>query len=297
MNTIKQLRHFLALAQELHFARAASQLGISQAALSNEIKKLEKSLGFQLFDRSDRWEITLTEAGQNFFAAVKDIPSTLDFARNNAVEIARGKAGTLSIATSYFFYDYFNLGNVCRKMQERYPNVKLRICDMQRSSQVRECLKNGHADVGFMMLEPDDTGEQYRLEIKKISPIELMIGMTEKHQLAKKEIICASDLKNAHWIMPPKDEIPSIHKKLEDYYMENSLSTPIIKLEIIGFTGICQMISTGLGIGFVPELFGHRQNLIMKKTPFPMFRQLVAAKNDNNNSQIVKNFMNLLVQK
>ena len=66
---------------------------------------------------------------------------------------------------------------------------------------------------------------------------------------------------------------------------------------MIGFTGICQMISTGLGIGFVPELFGHRQNLVMKRPPFPMLRQLVAAKNENNNSQLIKNFMNLLPQK
>ncbi|MBQ4329145.1 MAG: LysR family transcriptional regulator [Lentisphaeria bacterium] len=297
MNTIKQLRHFLALARELHFARAASQLGISQAALSNEIKKLETSLGFQLFDRSDRWEITLTDAGKSFFNGIKDIPETLDFAKTNAAEIARGKAGTLSIAISYFYYDYFNLGEVCRKMQERYPNVKLRICDMQRSSQIRECLKQGQADVGFMMLEPDASGIQGGLEIKRVCPIELMIGMTAKHPLAKKEFLTAADLKNAHWIIPPKEEIPAIHKKLEDYYMENCQTMPIIKLEIIGFTGICQMISTGLGIGFVPELFGHRQNLIMKKTPFPMFRQLVAAKSENNNSLLVKNFISLIPQK
>ena len=297
MNTIKQLRHFLTLATELHFARAASLLGISQAALSNEIKKIENSLGFQLFDRSDRWGITLTDAGKSFFNGIKDIPETLDFARSNAAEIARGRSGTLSIAISYFYYDYFNLGEVCRIMQERYPNVKLRIFDMQRSSQVRECLKQGQADVGFMMLDPDDTGGEYGLEIKRLSPVELMIAMNTKHPLAKKESLTAGDLKNAHWIIPPENEIPAIHRKLKNYYMENYQTAPIVKLEMIGFTGICQMISTGSGIGFVPELFGYRQNLIMKRPPFPMLRQLVAAKNENNNSQLVKNFINLLPQK
>ena len=55
MATLKQIHDFLLLAEELHFARAAEKLGISQAALSLEVRKLEHSLGAQLFDRSDRW--------------------------------------------------------------------------------------------------------------------------------------------------------------------------------------------------------------------------------------------------
>ena len=61
MATFKQIRNFLTLAQELHFARAAETLGISQAALSAEIRKLEQDVGCQLFDRSDRWQIRLTD--------------------------------------------------------------------------------------------------------------------------------------------------------------------------------------------------------------------------------------------
>ena len=70
------------------------KLGITQSTLSNEIKKLEASLGFKLFDRSDKWDIALTASGKSYLQHVKDIPAMLDFARQNALEIARGGYGS-----------------------------------------------------------------------------------------------------------------------------------------------------------------------------------------------------------
>ena len=64
MVTLKQIRNFLAVSETLHFARAAEKLGIAPAVLSKEILKMEKTLGFQLFDRSDKRNICLTEAGK-----------------------------------------------------------------------------------------------------------------------------------------------------------------------------------------------------------------------------------------
>ena len=149
MATIRQIQHFLVLAKELHFAKSASILGITQATLSSEIKKLENSLGFQLFDRSNKWEISLTAAGENFFAGVTDIPDMLASARQSAAGIAKGEAGVLSIAISDFIYDFFNLGEVCRQMRQHYPQVKLQIHEVLRSPHVAERIRHGKADIGF----------------------------------------------------------------------------------------------------------------------------------------------------
>ena len=70
---------------------------------------------------------------------------------------------------------------------------------------------------------------------------------------------------------------------------------PLVKMEVMGFKGISQMISSGLGIGFLPEqMIDNNHNISVKKAPFPMLRNLYAASDMNTSSQIVKNFMNLL---
>ena len=295
MTTVKQLRNFLVLCDELHFARAAEKLGISQATLSNEIKKLESTLNFQLFDRSNRWEITLTDAGKSYRAAVKQIPSILSEAQQEAKKIARGQSGTLSIGISYFCHDYFDLGKICRRMQEHYPDVKIKIYDMLRPMHVASALQNGQFDIGFIMVPPDNTELLSCFYCKKICPIELMLCMSNKHPLANKKEITAADLKNCRFILPPREEIPAIHNKLSNYLYENCGTMPLVKMEVMGFNGISQMISSGLGIGFLPEqMIDNNHNISVKKAPFPLLRNLYAASDMNTSSQIVKNFMNLL---
>lgn len=295
MTTIKQLRHFLVLSEELHFARAAEKLGISQATLSNEIKKLETALNFQLFDRSNRWEITLTDAGKSYWAAVKNIPAILSEAQQDAKKIARGHAGTLSIGISYFCYAYFDLGKICRRMQEYYPEVKLKIYDMLRPKDVVKALSDGQFDVGFIMVAPDDTETLSKFYCKKLCPIELKLCVPRKHPLAKKKDLTATDLRNCRFILPPREEIPSIHNKLADYLYEHCGTLPMIKMEVMGFQGISKMISAGLGAGFLPsQMVAGDANITVKDPPFPLVRHLHAACDINSNNLVVKKFMNLL---
>ena len=124
MPTLKQIDNFLVLAEELHFARAAHKLGISQAALSNEIKKMEQSLGCQLIDRSDRWMLKLTDAGAIYLRQIRELPGTLAAAGQMARKAARGESGTLSIGVAGVVYDYRDIGAMCRNMLQKYPEEK-----------------------------------------------------------------------------------------------------------------------------------------------------------------------------
>ena len=78
MITFNQLKNFLSLAEILHFARAAEKLGITQAALSRDIKKLETELSSALFDRSDKWNIKLTAFGKVYYEHLKVLPEMLE---------------------------------------------------------------------------------------------------------------------------------------------------------------------------------------------------------------------------
>lgn len=293
MATIRQIQHFLVLAKELHFAKSANILGITQATLSSEIKKLEDSLGFLLFDRSNKWEISLTVAGENFYNSVCDIPDMLNNARQNAAKIARGEAGVLTIAISSFIYDFFNLGDICRKMRNKYPAVKLQIYDVLRSPQVAEKLRHNKADIGFFTIS-DPEKQAAGLNYLKLLPMQLMLAIPRNHPLATKDKILAADLKNTHFILPPREEAPNLRKNLDEIFMRECQIIPTVPLEVIGFTGVKQLVASGHGIGFLPARINTPETIVMRQVPFQLPRTLIAAHKENNNSPIVKNFMHLL---
>lgn len=294
MTTIKQLHHFLVLAEKLHFAKAAEELGITQATLSNEIKKLETVLGFQLFDRSNKWEISLTAPGASYLQHVREIPAMLHFARENAREIARGESGILSIAISSFIYDFFNLGEVCRKMRLQYPGVTLKIYDTLRSPLVAECIRQGKADVGFFMVSRP-AEQTAGLRYKKLLPNRMKLAMSRNHPLAEKDHISVNDLKNCHFILPPREESPMLRRKLDEIFMKECQQIPVVPLEVLGFSGVKQLAAAGHGIGFLPERATNLPPaLVMREAPFELSSFLIAACDENNNSPVVRNFMSLL---
>ena len=295
MTTIKQLQHFLTLAEKLHFAQAAEDLGITQATLSNEIKKLETSLGFQLFDRSNKWEISLTASGASYLQHVKEIPAMLDFARQNAREIARGESGILTIAICSFIYSFFNLGEVCRKMRLQYPKVKLQIHDVMRSPQVAEKVRKGMVDIGFFTIA-DPQSQAAGLRYKKMKTISLSLAIPATHPLTRKSSITARDLKNCHFILPPREEAPMLRQHLDETFMKECQQIPTVPLEVIGFSGVRQLVASGHGIGFLPPQPDITPDIVLKQAPFPMCRYLIAACDENTTSPIVRNFMNLLTE-
>ena len=150
MATFRQIEIFLQLAETLHFSRAATELGITQAALSKEINKLEKELNCRLFDRTDKRNITLTDAGAVFCEKIAPLPGALAEAAEFARRASRGNNGRLSVAVANLVYDYVLLQDIFRLMHEKYPEVKIIIHDCQASPMVYEQIKKGQADIGFM---------------------------------------------------------------------------------------------------------------------------------------------------
>jgi DNA-binding transcriptional LysR family regulator len=91
----KRIQYFVTLAKHLHYGAAAEELNIAQSALSRQINVLEEELGCQLFDRSNRWNVSLTAAGTSFFVEAQKILMQLENAKRLASSAARGEAGTL----------------------------------------------------------------------------------------------------------------------------------------------------------------------------------------------------------
>ena len=155
-----QMRHlecFLAVAEELHFTRAAQRLHLSQPPLSRHIRELEQELGVTLLQRTRR-SVALTDAGRAYEQRLHAILAQLEQAREEARRIQRGEMGTLTVGfVGALTYEF--LPGLLRRYRARMPQVHLALRDLVPAEQM-EALVTGRIDVGFAGILPDDCGPE-----------------------------------------------------------------------------------------------------------------------------------------
>lgn len=292
MATLKQIDNFLTLASELHFARAAEKLGISQAALSMDIRKLEKSLNCQLFDRSDRWQILLTEAGESYFQQVKSIPAMLQNARQSVQRAARGEIGNLSIVVANTVYDSLDVGAIFKKMFTRYPGVKMKIQDTLSSPQTAELVRSGQCDAGLMAYIHGSTHLEGLRNIRLMDTA-MSLALPCTHHLARKKTLTPSDLCRVNFIAPPREEAPLLRKSFEDFFLSRCGKIPEVSYEATGLRAISQLVAAGLGAALIPY-DSSEKSIAFRKVPFNMHRSIEAIWDENNHSPALRNFLSLI---
>ena len=143
---LRHLRCFVALAEELHFTRAAERLHIEQPPLSRAIKELEDELGVVLFDRNRRGTL-LTSAGVAFLQDVRRLFTVLEQARENVKAVAAGSQGSLRIAVSDGAIDP-RLSAFLAHCREEEPEIEIRLSEVPLAEQVRG-LRSGDFTIGF----------------------------------------------------------------------------------------------------------------------------------------------------
>ena len=147
MAQLEQYKIFASVAQNKSFGKAASELYITQPAVSQSVKQLETELGVQLFVRTARGA-ELTEAGKTLYGYAEQALSTL---RNGEEQLKVLKAlgtGTLAIGASDTLCEHFLLPYLC-DFHKKYPAIKLRITNRTSAETVR-LLSYGHVDIGFI---------------------------------------------------------------------------------------------------------------------------------------------------
>lgn len=295
MITFRQIEIFLQLAENLHFGKTAQQLQITQAALSKELVKLEKHLNCQLLDRSDKWNITLTAAGEAYYNSIKPLPELMQRAAFSAHRASRGESGKLSISVANIMYDYLQLGKLFRLLHERYPELKLHIRDSQASPDVRKQVESGEVDIGFFAVSNlhNHAGELRQLKLQELS---LSFAIPGNHPLAVKPDLTMLDFRNYHFILPSERQAPWLRSYFEQFFMEHCNSKPMVAQEALGLLSTRQLVAAGLGIGLVvePPEKDPLENVVYRPIPFGLKRQLVAAWHKNNHSRALRNLLKLL---
>ncbi|MFG3229053.1 LysR substrate-binding domain-containing protein [Kitasatospora sp. NPDC048194] len=177
---LRQLRCFVAVAEELHFGRAAEKLLLGQPAVSQQVRRLERELRVELFDRSPR-HVRLTPAGERFLPAARDVLSAEDAARTLAADLAAELAApaVLRLGTITGLGERLDL--ILDTYRRQAPDVRVEL----HAAPVRERLArlaDGRLDAGFVRgaVAEDDPG----LRFIPVWQDELVIALPARHPLA-----------------------------------------------------------------------------------------------------------------
>jgi DNA-binding transcriptional LysR family regulator len=206
----RQLRRFVAVADELHFTRAAARLGIPQPALSLQIRQFEAELGVVLFRRSKR-RVELTAAGQVLLAEARRALAQLDWAVGAARRAEQGEVGRLALgfvgpAT------YSVLPPVLRAFHERFPDVELDVDEMNTGRQL-PALREGRLHVGF--LRPPTPDESDGLVVEPVLREAVVVALRRGHPLAGDRRVRLRDLADEPLLIFRRDLEPTLY----DSYM------------------------------------------------------------------------------
>src|SRR3954454_373729 len=190
----RHLRYFVAVAEELHFGRAAARLHLSQPPLSQQIRTLEEELGLKLFSR-DRRRVELTHAGSVFLTEAKQILSQMEHAADAARRAERGQIGPLVIACGPLAGETV-LPIILRMFRTKHPEVDLNLKESSGQDLV-DILQEKHADAGLLM--PHFTAE--RLQHQSCITLPLVAALPKGHPLAKRRRIRLKQLAEERFVL------------------------------------------------------------------------------------------------
>ncbi|MBO2446069.1 LysR family transcriptional regulator [Actinomadura barringtoniae] len=244
MFSFEQLRGFVAVAEELHFGRAAERLNMTQPPLSRQIQKLERSIGVQLFERDNR-RVELTAAGAAFLAEARRLLALADNAPDMARRISAGSAGTVRVgftAASTFA----TLPAILRRIDERLPDVDVDLYEMVTQEQT-EALLAHELDLG--LARPPFDGEVF--DSRAISRERIMVAAPSGHRLTGLgRLVEPADLASEPLIMHTPGKAR--------YFYDLVVSlVPIMHQNVVHSVSqvltMVWLVSAGRGIAFVPE--------------------------------------------
>ncbi|MBW4640660.1 MAG: LysR family transcriptional regulator [Gloeocapsa sp. UFS-A4-WI-NPMV-4B04] len=204
---LRHLHYFIAVAEELHFSRAAERLHISQPPLSQQIRDLEDELGVKLFERTKR-QVHLTEAGKVFLERSYGVLAQLEHAIAVTQQIGRGEVGRLAIG----FVDsatYTLLPEILRVFREQFPAVELRLHELTTTQQI-QALYDKQVDVGIVRSAISEPG----LSVECLLPELLVLALPETHPLSAQTQVSLSTLAAELFILFPAQMGPVFYEQL-----------------------------------------------------------------------------------
>lgn len=244
---LRQLRYFVAVAEELNFTRAAERVFLTQPALSHQIRGLEETLGVKLFERSSR-HVELTEAGRDLLKLAKETIETLD----QGVADLRRKAGVERERFRIGFTEYANysaIPQVVTHFAELHPDLLLEQREGSTLEQIT-ALKEGSLDAGFFLATLNDE----TLESLTLWSEPFVLALAETHPLAAREAVPVRALDGERLMVNAPTISPGTYEYIVDLCRRAGAVPKLILNEgpqIYTFSSMARLVASGVGVFMV----------------------------------------------
>ncbi|MBI2768676.1 MAG: LysR family transcriptional regulator [Burkholderiales bacterium] len=259
-------RQFVAVAEELHFGRAAARLHMTQPPLTQAIAQLERLLGVRLFDRTKR-SVQATPAGAALLPQARDLIARAQALPGVARAAASGEVGRLRLGF-VSTVGFALLPQWVRGFRALYPQVQLELIEATGDVQL-QALERGDIDAGFMLHSPGFVPAG--LAHQRIAREPLVLALPEQHPLAAARSLPLAAVLDEPLVIFPRRIVPSLHDAIFGLYHAAG-RMPQVAQEAIQMQTIVNLVSAGLGLAWVPE------SVTQFQRPGVLYRKVAARK-------------------
>ncbi|MCK9239474.1 LysR substrate-binding domain-containing protein [Desulfocurvus sp.] len=244
---LRQLRHFVAVAEELHFGRAAQRLNISQPPLSQSIRRLEDELGAPLLARTSR-SVTLTPEGGVFLPEARAILARADHAARAVGLMARGDGGMLRIGLVGPALEGGRLPCLIRAFCQESPQVRVQL-DQLNSMEQLAMLREGRLDVGVVRLFQKHAKG---LVVRHYASEPYVLALPEGHRLAARAVVPLADLDGEPLLIFQRHANPQLYDAIVGAFSEAGVCPDLLHVSLVKHTTTA-LVAAGLGVTLLPR--------------------------------------------
>ncbi len=252
---LRHYQYFLAVAQTLHFKKAADQLFISQPGLSKQIKEMEQALGFKLFERNNR-NVLLTAAGKYLQKEITLLITDNERIIRHAKHIAKGNEG--EILLGYVGSAMQTIIPQCLiQFRKKHRNIHFSLKEMDNNRQINDLLGN-KIDIGFVRVNQAPKA----LSLRPIFSETFSLVVPKNHVLNSRNFTSLNQLKNEQFIFFEKAYSPSYHEKVMSMF-EDCGYTPTVSHTSVHAATIYRLVENNFGVAIVPTSLklGYKMNI------------------------------------
>jgi DNA-binding transcriptional LysR family regulator len=283
---LRHLRYFVAVAEELHFSRAAQRLRMAQPPLSQQIRKLEEHIGYPLFTRNSRM-VALTAAGEVLLERSRYILRRLDEDLESVRRVGRGEIGTLTVG---FIGSAMLtvLPGLIGSYRKRFAKVDLRLRELTTSSLV-DAIRQGAVDLGFLR----DAGPTEDLVLETVVAERFVVALPEKHLLAKRKKVSLVDLRNDSLILFARELGPLAWDKTIALCETSGFRPPIVQ-DAPEWLTVLRLVSSGLGFSIAPACVATIKTpgvVCRELTKCPTLTNIELARRSDHSNPIMETFL------
>jgi DNA-binding transcriptional LysR family regulator len=245
---LRHFRYFVAVAEELHFGRAAARLHIAQPPLSRQIRDLEREVGTTLFARVARG-VELTPAGRALLPEARLTLAQAERAQRTAQRAALGEIGRLRVGFTEAATYSGVLPSVLGFFRMHLPLIGVSLFEMDSAHQ-EDAFRDGRIDLGILQSPPADAERWLRVEQVYTDP--LVVALPATHAFACRTRIALADLRADSFVFFPRNTDPALYDEIVSRCRSAGFSPRVVQ-EAAGWQTLSGLVAAGVGMAFVPR--------------------------------------------